>query len=69
MTKGEMIAVVNGYIRDAEAQGDGWDGVVAELYKLKRDVARLIDSAERARRGERSLLDTLAPGGTGCSDV
>ena len=62
MTKREMLAVVDGYIRDAEAQGEGWDGVVAELYKLKRDAARLIDSAERAQRGERSLLDTLAPG-------
>jgi hypothetical protein len=26
MTKSEMIAVVNGYIRDAEAQGGAWHG-------------------------------------------
>jgi hypothetical protein len=26
MTKSELIAVVNGYIRDAEAQGGAWHG-------------------------------------------
>jgi hypothetical protein len=39
MTKSEMIAVVNGYIRDAGAQGGAWHGW-AGRGEARRGVAR-----------------------------